>query len=759
MTDLFLTDKQLEQEVARIARLLWPQQAGGGATMDEGRERDGIYVTEDFVYTIECTVSRSPQKAEEDGEKLVKHVRRLEVQHPTRNVKGWFVTLHDPTPEQRAAILKLRGRVVAVGFEEFRAKLVDAAGYVRARGSYQFGSVRDPESGAPLFDIRYTEQDIISVDGAKHAIANLAGDLNDGRRFVLQGDYGAGKSTTLRQIFLNLASEHRSGRTLRFPLALNLRDHHGQTDPVEAIERHARNVGFSTPSHLVRGWRAGYATLLLDGFDEIASAGWAGRTKRLRDLRHRSMALIREFVRQSPVGTGIIVAGRAHFFDGDNERRQALGTDVTFSDLLLSEFSPQQVETFLRDRGVRQQVPDWIPARPLLLGYLASRGLLSQILSVEAGSDAAAGWDALLDRIAHRESEIEAGIDADTVRRLIEDLATKARSSADGLGPLSSDKIIESFTAVCGYAPDDRGAVLIQRLPGLGGTSAEDGSRVFVDRDLAAAAAAGSIARFVQDPFTTRLDGSTWQSSLPPLGTEVLSLRIARAGFTPAQLSAAALRASHAEQYNVGADIFLCELALRYPYSGDEPLLIKDVLIPLMTLGAGGVDYSRVAIQGCIIERLEIDNDVSNAAMPMFTKCTVVALDGRAGRSDLPPDHFIACEFEDVEDAAKTTQALLSLSLPLGVKVLLTVLKKLYAQSGRGRKDNAFYRGLDHRAQSFVPDVLALLKREGFVLESTVARQKVWLPTQGSEMRRRAMKMLSTPSSSDDPVLKQFRDA
>jgi hypothetical protein len=48
------------------------------------------------------------------------------------------------------------------------------------------------------------------------------------------------------------------------------------------------------------------------------------------------------------------------------------------------------------------------------------------------------------------------GIDAGTVRQLIEHLATIARNSPDGLGPISPDQITAAFTDVCGYPPDDR---------------------------------------------------------------------------------------------------------------------------------------------------------------------------------------------------------------------------------------------------------------------------------------------------------------
>ena len=42
----------------------------------------------------------------------------------------------------------------------------------------------------------------------------------------------------------------------------------------------------------------------------------------------------------------------------------------------------------------------------------------------------------------------------------------------------------------------------------------------------------------------------------------------------------------------------------------------------------------------------------------------------------------------------------------LGVRVCLTVLKKLYEQRGAGRKENALHRGLDGHARRLVPDVL-----------------------------------------------------
>ncbi len=117
---MFTDDGQFENEVRRIARLLWPSARYGGAAMEDGRERDGIFESEDFVHIIECTVSRSKQKAVEDLQKIQKLMRSLEVRHANKFIKGWFITLHEPTADQRTLFQKVRGRIVAVSFDQFR---------------------------------------------------------------------------------------------------------------------------------------------------------------------------------------------------------------------------------------------------------------------------------------------------------------------------------------------------------------------------------------------------------------------------------------------------------------------------------------------------------------------------------------------------------------------------------------------------------------------------------------------------------------
>ena len=76
-------------------------------------------------------------------------------------------------------------------------------------------------------------------------------------------------------------------------------------------------------------------------------------------------------------------------------------------------------------------------------------------------------WHNLLGLICDREAEIEANVDGSLLRSVVERLASVARARGDGLGPIDFRDIEEAFRSSCGYVPDDRAMVLLQRLPGL----------------------------------------------------------------------------------------------------------------------------------------------------------------------------------------------------------------------------------------------------------------------------------------------------
>ena len=175
------------------------------------------------------------------------------------------------------------------------------------------------------------------------------------------------------------------------------------------------------------------------------------------------MEVVRRFIREQPNGVGAVLTGRARFFDSDKERRNALGIGDEFHELTLNEFNDEQIKRYLDKHRLSAVVPSWMPSRPLLVGYLASSGVLGQAASgggsdLDLLSDPARGWDFVVDRVCSREAEIEAGIDGQTVRRMLERLATKARRGQSGVGPLSREDVIAAFAEICGYQPDKTAA-------------------------------------------------------------------------------------------------------------------------------------------------------------------------------------------------------------------------------------------------------------------------------------------------------------
>ena len=327
---MYSVDSDFENDVRDIARHLWPSAAYSGSAKVGGRERDGIFITDEMVHLIECTTSRRKDKADQDTRKLEGLCRDMQVRHPTKGVKGYFITLEEPTVEQRDVVRRLgHGYVVSLSFAQFRTQMIDGKSYLDARMQYPFGSMYDPDTRSKTVPSQLIARQLVTQKGDTLEVGDIAQRLDQGGSFVLVGDYGAGKSTTLREIFAALRSDYFSKRIGRLPVHLNLRDHHGQSEPAEALERHARNIGFPYPHHLVRAWHAGYLILILDGFDEFATAGWSGQAKRLRDIRYNSMELIRKFTR-GPAGTGVIIAGRQHYFDSEKELTSALGACPTF---------------------------------------------------------------------------------------------------------------------------------------------------------------------------------------------------------------------------------------------------------------------------------------------------------------------------------------------------------------------------------------------------------------------------------------------
>jgi len=757
--DDFAEDHAFEVEVLRIARMIYPGSAGGSTKID-GRERDAVLVGRDVVVAIEATRSRKQAKAEVDAKKLKQLTESLARQYPTRAVRGFFVTADEPEADQRDAVKRLGGPfVTALSLSSLRKELFDAGTYLAARDDYAFGSARDPKTNSSKIEADYIALDLLERPALTDAwsVDRLSNGLLGGSKFVLTGDYGIGKSMTLREVWRKLATRWRKDPVVRIPLHLNLRDHQGQEEPSEALHRHATRIGFPDSADLVRAWRSGQVVLILDGFDEITFPGWMGRAAGLADVRRRNVALVRRFMSESPEGTGVLVAGRSHFFDSEAEMEGSLSLQSGFTHLSASDFTAKQVADYLRASGLEAILPEWMPSRPLLVGYLASLGILTSDDSGVVDSPAS-GWDTLLSRICEREAQIDVGLDGHTIRRIMERLASRARRTTSGRGPLRFDDLSEAFREICGYQPDEGSRVVLDRLPGLGVAATTDESgrdlpREFVDEDLTDAARAGDVFEFIASPRVPDVAGADfrdWDFLLDDLGLDVLLHRL-DAGAVSAQRVTTALELAAKDRGDSGLVVELLRVALATGSSiGKASPYVSDFAIPVIRVSAG-VDAGSAVLSDCIVQRLELEEGYSGARIPKFLDVHFESVEGATSDADFPEGKLEGCSVSEYSDSASNTAAILDLRLPDEARVTLTILKKVYLQRGHGRKQSALGRGLPPKLQSLVGPSLSRLQAERVLVASRSGKETVWIPVKSAQKRVRHI--LASPMSSKDALL------
>jgi hypothetical protein len=235
----------------------------------------------------------------------------------------------------------------------------------------------------------------------------------------------------------------------------------------------------------------------------------------------------------------------------------------------------------------------------------------------------------------------------------------------------------------------------------------------------------------------------------------VAAVRFQNNAFAPAKVRAAIERACEQANNYLAADLVLAAIEAKHEIASaaheKDAVYVKDVLIPEADFSADMTRAAGVHFQDCYFGELGLDPELDGGRLPRFHRCFIAALDGRVSTTDLPSGVFNECVFETFSMGAGTTNQVLDLQLPLGIRVLITVLKKLFERRGRGRKENALYRGLDYRAKKLVPDVLQLLRANAVASPCRRGVETIWLPDRSA--RERAGKIVSSPSARDDPLV------
>lgn len=746
---------EFEEEVRSIARQLFSSSVGEGAGSIDGRERDGVFWNGDVYTIIESTLDRSKEKADYDAKKTNELV--IKKRKEGFLSRGFLVTLDEPTVHQRDVVKKYEKTTKIISFDELRSMLFNVSEYMNMRATRPFGSVYNhvdetfevpwEEFVEPTFEY-LGNGNILKLDDLYKSIIS-------GERFIFTADYGVGKSMLLREIFLRYSKDIRSKQTFRIPLVINLREHMGQTNHIEMLERHARSIG-SDPRKLIAAWAAGYIDLLIDGFDELSTRGWTGDPKKIKEYRRSTHSVLKALIKATPSRSSIVVAGRAAYFDSEVEMREALGAPAhKFGHVAIRPFDDAQAMRFLEKKGFTGSLPDWVPTRPLLLNYLVTKGLLQIAVADQFGGDFPRGraWVSLIRMIAHRESEQSEGIDAFTIVRFLGALALEARRNADWDATFTPLEMDSMFFVVSGYGVTEEERNILLRLPGLGVAPDKPSNRMFIDQDFLHACAAFELYGYVANPYEPRSSvgsGADFHGQSAEVGQDVVCELISENGLDLGLLLPACRLAVDDGKHQLAYDIFEIGLNTGRQMSGFE---FVGVNIGELDLCSDLYDSINVSFKDCIIERINIPSMSMENIRVTLRSCLIGTAEGVVSNSDLSHVHFFNCEVDQYANEYSVNNEVLSTTLPLGVRVLVVTLRKIFTQSGSARLESALVRGLDHRARMVAPEVIDVLRRNHFVVEA--GRQGKIAYSGNRSKRKDALSIIQSPNSYQHPIIRE----
>lgn len=751
ISDEHIDESNFERIVLAICRQVFDHKEFEENYLVDGIEHDGIYVGEFDVNIVEITVSKKEGKAQSDLSKLKKRIEGLQrIYAGKKNIRGWFITRYPLSPEQRKRLQEYpKNIIVHQDYHEFVGRLVDSKKYLSARSNYQFGSALNLFTEGHQFEqdlfVELPLRELLQKD-RKISLGQLIRECLKGtaRRVLLTGDFGSGKSMHLRELFVALSKNHINGREDRFPIAINLRDCSQLESPDEAIRRHADRIG--TPEiaeDLIRAWRAGFATVLLDGFDELVPRQTERPNRKInrryQDIRKQALLIVRRFVSETPANCLLVITGRSHYFDSHDEMMEGIGEANDWRHFVLDDLaSSDETTRFLAKYGSAFQPPEWLPRKPLLLGYLAVLSQNDDLMDI-GGLSAARGWSFLLEKFCRREID-----QIKDLPFLLQDLfdiygflATVSRKRGDGTGPISVNDVIEAYKSIFNDDPEGVDLGQLLRLPGLVGSNeirvdqighrTSRGSKKFISKDLVDVCSANFLMDYFDsyDAFRLRVyDGIT--APISSIGAEHFGNEVNSGKVTS---SAAEQIATKFPNSFALVDLFQSHAYLSLKYTG-RPIALSNLEITKLDMEDLAADLSSFTFVDCYFGQMNLISISNQDFLPKFSGCLVENV-----LYDQDYNIFVdATSFSEIGE--KTRRAFTALDQVQKFasdreRIFFDLLRKLYHQSGAGRLEKALYSGNAPYEHQIVSEMLVNLTKQGLVHVIKTGGAPLWKPIPG----------------------------
>lgn len=736
--------KQLEDHVRGIAELRWKTACKPEHL--QGVDVDGVVrVSDGEIVLIEITKERNLDKVRSDLSKLLPI--RLNLSTQGIICRCYIVLSEEPTNSMTEA--GVLNHIPVISISQFEREFFDFRAYHNLRLDLPFGSAVDSKTGSndsrAFINVKYAE---------KHRdnrldIQEISNKLRRGGRIVLVGDFGTGKSRCIKEVYAKLSTQTKESGA--YPIAINLRDHWSSSNALEIIAGHLGNVGLSSSiDNTIRLLNNGNLILLLDGFDEIGTQSHDTRINDRKALRKHAVRGLRDLVAKSK--NGILITGRSHFFDSDNEMLESLGLAHGAAEVSIIEapnsFTISEGEEYFKVLGINAKVPEWLPRKPLVFQVIAELDAnhITRILSQQFGDSQF--WGTFINAVCDRESKgVGNSISPLTVREILLDLAAKSRHSTSYLGRLSPKDIDDSYEQAVRTAPDENGRQLLSRMCTLARIEPESPDRQFIDDGIIEILRAESLIENIS-AMDDRENQVQWKQSLTTLGVFYAATAIRNLDL--AQLCFSYLRKYEAAQNTkkLGEVVSILNLAIPEPLDF-KGLRIYGSEIPFLDL----IDrkLSNLTIESSIIQALLLDR--SPIAMQdnfRIIDSLIVLAAGVSSSSGLPKwiQNVEVVDFDQVSNAARIKES----PIHANQKLFLSIIHKIFFQPGAGREEASLSKG--GYGQRFSPKlvdaILRIMKREGLV--DRFKGDDGWVYTPVRRHTERMARIRSELTLSDDPV-------
>ena len=738
-----MTWQELEQKVKLISSYLWNTPAVSETI--SGIKCDCVLKVEhDKWIFVEISQESNLEKLRTDIAKfgILRNAAFAKNIYPIL----YFVTTGKLTDSVRASGNDCFVKVCTV--EEFECQFFNYPSYVYLRNQKAFGSLINIETGEPenanyITVTYYSEKDHSNVD-----LYDIVNKLESGKKIILLGGFGTGKSCCTKQIFDIMADKHN--KRFEYTLSVNLKEHWGAVDGEEIIDRHLKNLGIDPLPFRKVAYKPN-VVYLLDGFDEMGGQSWSSDNKKMQDIRRRTVLAIKDLLHK--VRGGCLITGREHFFNSNSEMLNCFGLSDREVEIIRcnDEFTIEEIKQYLTENTnltipIESDILEWLPRRPLIIQLVANElgELFSSDIALTNEYDV---WNMFIDNLCTRESRISSYLDPEIIKDVMIEVGHCTRLKNGLLVPLTAQDLSNAFERATGKRPTDETAIMLERLPGLGRIDSDSPDRKFVDTYILDGLRVENIIRAVSNADRAVFQ-EDWRSELRFAGVTILSQYI--------KLH------SKIKEFN--------SFAIQCSRGGINRYLVSDIIAALLIINdSSNIDFSQLELCDTSIDKLilrdkrisnlHISNsfitelDITNCQFSddsTIMDCVIDQIIGVSNSAGLPKQ--ISKNDITSYQSINTNTKVRALNLKPAQEILITILRKVFTNitKGNGRKEEALLRGLAEKDKKLRDKILNKLLAEKILSRHSGNEGYIYSPNRKESSR--VKQLLEELTLSEDPL-------